>query len=974
MKVLFNRFFAMAIILIAVQAFAIAVEYEKESFDDPYSYYYQPSTVVGVMDGQGATQIHPDYWGRMVFFTGEEPKVFQKRIKTRYKGYLPIIECTTTHGNVLYGIEGLGATLSGNPEDELMMFVKLWAKNETTKPQKATYWAGAVYESRKLINGYYQNEFNPNRSYTMENDLAIENGSVLYMYDAADVSAKFAGLGCPYNGKFTAAQAYIVPNSVNCLVRFDWTLQPGETRSTIVKVPNVIVNSNAAIVDQLRKASYDDYFKRTISFWEGLLTSGTEFQVPHAKTIGTLKTAFIDQLIAREKQGERYAQLVSRIQYPRTFFRDAIFTMRIYDLFGHPMITRKNIEYMQGTRFGNDSCAIHKDMDAALNPPLDDTRDLSKYPQKLWRYCDHFLMCDDMDYAREIMPEVKGLVTWIEKSIAADERGLMPRCTLCDNEFVGVDVPGIKENGHRSGDDFWAMAGLRTARLMAQRVNENELVAQIDRIIARFHPALLAEVDKAMRDAGYVPGTFDHGTSNRGDGWGEDRDNLMLVWPHETMDPYSPAVEASIERARSRYEWGVIGHYDGKENATFPYRSIWMMEAMVARGDQEMVVEDLYAQLAHTGSTHGSYEVAWKPRYGIEQHGWFNANYVSLIRNMLLREDWKGNLHLLSVVPAEWAQVGNKIGITRADTFYGPVSFTETILEDGAEIVISNEFRYSPESLVLHLPYFAKVSKVKVDGKSVSVKNNAVTLPVTARNVRLYWKTDPQKMAFTYDKYLAAFRKTLPPINIPIRSFYDIKERKDMWEMIAKQPWKIIGPFDDINQSGFETVYGPEKGFDSSAQYKGKSGDTVEWIDRAYLPAAYLPVDAVSTPWYRANFQTTETYTGVDFSSILKDSGVAYAYSNAWSAKAQKVTFSLGTDGPVVVWINGEKVHSYKKYRGWRAISPDNDKFEVQLNKGWNSVMVKVSRGGSPWGFTLRVLNADGKRINGIRFDADAQK
>lgn len=954
-------------------ALAVEVQYEEESFTDPYSYYYQPSTCVGVLDGQSATQIHPDFWGRMVFFTGEKPQMFQKRIKTRYKGYLPIIQCSDIRDNVLYGIEALGATLSGNPEDDLIMFVKLWVKNETDQPQKATYWAGAVYNPRKLIGGYYQSAFTPERFYSMEKDVATENDTVLFMYDAATVNARYAGLGSPYQGPFDAEEAYSVPMSVNCMVRFDWILQPGETCSTILKVPDGNIKVDDKAIDSLRRAKYKDYFKRTINFWEGLLASGTEFQIPHAKTINTLKTSFIDQLIAREKQGDRYAQFVSRIQYPRTFFRDSIFVMRIYDLFGHPKLTRQVIQYMQGTRFGSNSTTIIKDMDAALNPPLDDTRDLSKYPQKLWRYCDHFLMDDNREYAQEILPEVKALVTWIDKVSAADERGLIPRCTLCDNEFVGVDVPGIKENGHRSGDNFWAVAALRTARLMAQRLDETELVKQTDRILARFIPALQSSVKRAMKEAGYIPGTFDHGTSDKLDGWGEDRDNLLLIWPHESLDSFSPAIEASIKRARSRYEWGVLGHYTSKPGATFPYRSIWMLEALVARGDQELVVEDLYAQLAHTGSTHGSYEVAWKPRWGIEQHGWFNANYVSLLRDMLVREDWKGNLHLLSVVPAEWAQLGNEIGIRNANTFYGPMSFTETILADGAEITLNSQFRYVPESIVLHLPYFANVSRIVADGKQIPFKNREVILPAVTMQVRLYWQTIPEKMAYTYEGYLEEFRKTLPPIHIPIRSFYDLEERRRMWDVIARQPWKVIGPFDNTDQKGFDTVYPPEKELNLTDEYQGKDGRKVKWIDRAYLPADYMPTPAVRKPWYRGNFQTTELYGGVDFSAVLQDSGTAYAFSNVFSPHARQAVMSLGSDGPVTVWINDSKIHANKVFRGWRAISPDNDKINIQLQKGWNKVLVKVCRAGTPWGFTFRILDEDGKRIDDLRFDADAK-
>ena len=972
-RAIFIFSFLPAVLIAAGSVPAFEVTYEDEMQE--YSWYAQPSVALGVMDGRSSIEVHPDTWGRMVFFTGEEPQVLQKRVKYRHQGYLPIVECSVARQQIQYKIEAFADTLTGKPEDELIMFMKLSATNQSNVPQTAIYWAGAIYNPRTLQRGYRVAQFSPDRSYEIRNCMAIENGGLLFMFDERDVDSAHATLDIPYTGPFGANDVYSTPMSPICIVKYVWRLEPGETKSTVLKAAANLLPLDSGVTETLAQADYQDHFASTIRFWENLLTSGTQYEIPHKKTLDTLKTAFIDQSIAREKQGERYAQFVSRIQYPRPFFRDGIFIMRIYDLFGLPQITRQNIDYIRGTRFSGNSVDIYKDVDAALNPPLDDTRDLSKYPQKLWRYCEHFLMTDSRTYAREILPEVKALVTWIEKSTASDPCGLIPACTLCDNEFVGVDVPGIDKNGHRTGDNFWGVAALRTARLMAERLGETELVQQVDRTMGRFHPALLAAIDQAMNKAGYVPGTLDHGTSNRGGGWGEDRDNILLVWPHEALDPQGRAVEETIQHMRLRYQYGVLGHYDGRDEATFPYRSIWMMEAMVIRGDQELVVEDLYGQLAHTGSTHGSYEVAWKPRYGIEQHGWFNANYVSLIRNMLVRESWDNRLHILSVVPAQWARkVGNKIGIQNALTFYGSVSFTETILEDGARITLDNTFKYAPESIVLHLPYFAIVSAVIVDGKPVTITNEQVHLPSDVQEIRLYWETKPHHTALTYKRYLKEFRRNLAAVRIPVRYFPDLNERKELWQQVAEQPWKVIGPFDDINGQGLETVYAPEKELDFAATYQGAKSRDISWQDKAYLPVEALATPAIRHPWYRCYHQTQNKYWGVDFSAVLEETGTAYACMRVGSPRQQSVIFSLGSDGPIAIWLNNRRVHSNKVYRGWQPISPDQDKVPVTLKKGWNTLLVKCCRGGTPWGFLLRVLDKDGNPIEGLQFSAEKAK
>jgi len=43
----------------------------------------------------------------------------------------------------------------------------------------------------------------------------------------------------------------------------------------------------------------------------------------------------------------------------------------------------------------------------------------------------------------------------------------------------------------------------------------------------------------------------------------------------------------------------------------------------------------------------------------------------------------------------------------------------------------------------------------------------------------------------------------------------------------------------------------------------------------------------------------------------------------------------------------------------------------VELNKGWNPLMLKVLNHRGGWGFAMRVRHPDGSRINGLKFDRD---
>ena len=104
------------LLVVCITACASEILYEEESFDDPYSYYIDSVTAVGLLDSSDALAIWTDEWGPMVFLIGEKPVTFQKRVKTLHRGYLPIVECSDNRDGIVYSIQAFANTLSGKPE------------------------------------------------------------------------------------------------------------------------------------------------------------------------------------------------------------------------------------------------------------------------------------------------------------------------------------------------------------------------------------------------------------------------------------------------------------------------------------------------------------------------------------------------------------------------------------------------------------------------------------------------------------------------------------------------------------------------------------------------------------------------------------------------------------------------------------------------------------------------------------------
>jgi hypothetical protein len=72
----------------------------------------------------------------------------------------------------------------------------------------------------------------------------------------------------------------------------------------------------------------------------------------------------------------------------------------------------------------------------------------------------------------------------------------------------------------------------------------------------------------------------------------------------------------------------------------------------------------------------------------------------------------------------------------------------------------------------------------------------------------------------------------------------------------------------------------------------------------------------------------------------------------------------LGSDDGAKIWVNGKVVHSNNVDRGEIA---DQDVAPIQLEKGLNEIIVKVSQGGGGWSMSARIVSTDGTPVNGLR-------
>jgi len=88
----------------------------------------------------------------------------------------------------------------------------------------------------------------------------------------------------------------------------------------------------------------------------------------------------------------------------------------------------------------------------------------------------------------------------------------------------------------------------------------------------------------------------------------------------------------------------------------------------------------------------------------------------------------------------------------------------------------------------------------------------------------------------------------------------------------------------------------------------------------------------------------------IEFGDILGKGGQQFgAYALCWirSDRPRDLKLALGVDDTSKIWINGELVHQNNEYIG---DGPGKASADIQLNRGWNTVLTKVvNTGGGPW-------------------------
>ncbi|WP_254512077.1 hypothetical protein [Anatilimnocola floriformis] len=207
-------------------------------------------------------------------------------------------------------------------------------------------------------------------------------------------------------------------------------------------------------------------------------------------------------------------------------------------------------------------------------------------------------------------------------------------------------------------------------------------------------------------------------------------------------------------------------------------------------------------------------------------------------------------------------------------------------------------------------------------------------------------KENKETAAKLYQNAFAAARD-LDQIKVASAKLKELGEAVDVpTQMGFITGWKLLGPFDNVGEVGWDTAYAPEKGVDLTKSYAGQKGE-ISWVDHT----------------------TTDDFGIVDLAKALdKHKGaVTYAYAEFVADKAQPADFRLGSINATKLWVNGKELAANHVYHA--GIEIDQYIAKGELKAGKNTILLKVCQNeqkevwAQDWKFQLRVCDKIGSAI-----------
>ena len=203
-------------------------------------------------------------------------------------------------------------------------------------------------------------------------------------------------------------------------------------------------------------------------------------------------------------------------------------------------------------------------------------------------------------------------------------------------------------------------------------------------------------------------------------------------------------------------------------------------------------------------------------------------------------------------------------------------------------------------------------------------------------NLNWYYKQNIQKpVALSYAlKYLKAITEL----------YYNNPKLHDslLHSIPTLNKWQYCGTFENLNDSGINIAYPPEKTAYSEKDFNANSNGKLNW---------YVPKKDTEIYWFFVNH-------------TIYGSGINYAQSFVESPVEQDVYLRLGIGKAAKVWVNDVLI--FEKTED-RITDLDAYTLKVHLSKGVNRILLKTTNDSYTY-FIVRITDREGNSIDNLTY------